>query len=247
MKKTSSCRRRQAFTLIELLVVIGIIALLMGLLMPTISGVMDRSREVACQSNLRQLALACFSMAGDNDGNLPENYKWITTDYTTTIDTMITAGTLYPYVKDTRPYHCPTYYRLSGANSNIKRASYTMNFRVAPKSGSGVSDPGPWNSVTIGGMARPAACVFLAEENPQIAPWFPTTVNGVQMGIAGLNDGRLCWAFGTETWQGASVRDALATIHRDASCMMVSFDGHASRIIMDDQFKWKHLRDPVAP
>lgn len=239
-----SQKLRGAFTLIELLVVIGIITMLLAMLMPSVQGVLDRSREATCQSNLRQLALAAISMAGDKDGNLPLNYEWITTDYSTTIDSMITNGTLYPYVKDTRLYRCPTYQRFYSAKANFKRATYSMNFRVAPKTGG--SDPGPWNSTTLGGMLRPAACVFFSEESPPLAPWYPTMVKGVRMNNASLNDGRLCWGFGGETWQGASVRDALATFHREASCMMASFDGHASRITMDEKFKWKHLMDPLA-
>ena len=238
-------KSRSAFTLIELLVVIGIISLLLALLMPSTQVIMERSREAMCQSNLRQLALACINMAGDNDGNLPENYKWITTDYSTTTDGMITQGTLYAYVKDTRPYRCPSYLRFYRPKDNFKRATYSMNFRVAPKSGG--SDPGPRNSLTIGGMFRPAACVFFSEESPPFAPWYPTMVKGVRMNIASLNDGRLCWGFGGETWQGASVRDALTIIHRDQSCMFASFDGHAGRIKMDEQFKWKYQMDPLAP
>ena len=245
MNKTTAIRDAQAFTLIELLVVIGIIAILMAMLAPSASGVLERSREASCQSNLRQLALACLSLAGDNNGTLPHNWEWVSTSYSWDLDG-ITNGTLYAYVRDPRPYRCPTFYRIiSGAQPAARRASYSMNFRVAQKTGG--SDPGPYNVDTIGGMARPAACVFLTEENPTIAPWYPTTVQGVQVGNAGLNDGRLCWGFGTEAWNSASVRDALATYHRDASCMAVAFDGHTSRVKMDTQFKWRYLMDPIVP
>ena len=51
-------KENKGFTLIELLVVIAIIAVLMGILMPTLKRAREQGKRMVCQSNLKQLALA---------------------------------------------------------------------------------------------------------------------------------------------------------------------------------------------
>ena len=63
--------RRSAFTLVELMVVVGIIAVLIGILLPALGRVRARARNTVCLSNLRQLGHVAHLYAAENKGWLP--------------------------------------------------------------------------------------------------------------------------------------------------------------------------------
>jgi prepilin-type N-terminal cleavage/methylation domain-containing protein len=64
-------RIRRAFTLVELLVVIGIIAVLISVLLPTLAQARKASQRTVCLSNMRQLAQALVLYTNANRGWYP--------------------------------------------------------------------------------------------------------------------------------------------------------------------------------
>jgi len=63
--------RRKGFTLVELLVVIGIIALLISILLPSLNRARETANRVKCGSNMRQIGQAILLYANENKGNYP--------------------------------------------------------------------------------------------------------------------------------------------------------------------------------
>ena len=64
-------RRTKGFTLIELLVVVAIIALLISILLPSLSRAREMSKRAVCSANLRGLGQAMYIYSNDNYEQFP--------------------------------------------------------------------------------------------------------------------------------------------------------------------------------
>ncbi len=106
----------RGFSLIELLVSIGIVAILIGLLMPAIGGALKSARNVRCQANLRSLITGLQMYREDTRGSFP----WaVTIPHTVDdpepylalssyLDVVVPTGVMGEEIERIEPFVCPS-------------------------------------------------------------------------------------------------------------------------------------------
>ncbi len=99
-------KRSRGFTLIELLVVIAIIAILAAILFPVFAKARAKARQATCQSNLKQIGLACGMYQQDYDGIYVPVAVWNSNYAGNGVWWMMLVE---PYMKNLQLLLCPSY------------------------------------------------------------------------------------------------------------------------------------------
>jgi len=120
MKKPSlfarRARRRPAFTLVEMIVVIAIIALLVGLSVPSMAAYIQKAQSEVCAEHLHGIGVAVLSYATDNNAILPEiNQTAPPLPYPSSVPGIV--GVLGNYGISTNTIQCPVDMSLGAASS----------------------------------------------------------------------------------------------------------------------------------
>ncbi len=161
-----SPRRCTAFTLVELLVVIAIISILLMLLSPSISRIMEITRRTGCENNHHQIATSLAGYTADYGGYLcypnwlgPESsgswlgpgwlywYRQKLNGGSVWVEADRQKGALFSYHGSHSPYRCPLDTPPWTIGPTHAITSYLMN-------GAAISYGRDWTSTTVGPLFR---------------------------------------------------------------------------------------------
>ena len=158
--------KRRGFTLIELLVVIAIIAILAAILFPTFSRARENAKKTSCMNNLKQLGLGFAQYVSDYDRTYPgagqyqgwtKEGHWVggsaassmrsnypNDDQLTTTVALPEKGGLFPYIKNTQVYVCP-----SSPDGEFTGLNYSMNCAISGIKDSAISNTDVANIILL--------------------------------------------------------------------------------------------------
>jgi len=134
MKQYYSRYYFQKFTLIELLTVIGIIAVLVAILLPTLLVAKEKARKIACVVNLKQIGIATLTYSEDYILQAPpfvyNNHHWSHGDFAYINNRWDGSGVLWQedYLKHAKVFYC-------SSNEYSKWGDDRNNFSSSPAPG----------------------------------------------------------------------------------------------------------------
>lgn len=189
---TSRNRADRGFTLIELLVVIAIIAILAGMLLPSLSRAKESGKRIACVNNLRQLSISLSLYAGNNDGKFPARSTGSTPDK----HNPRWPGALRDGYKDLRVLVCPT----DGPKAPSTSAADVDEADRSPRSyiingwndafGSSIADVKNDVPFAEAGVKKPEDVVFFGEKKNESGHYYMDLFEGNGNDYSELNQSR---------------------------------------------------------
>jgi prepilin-type N-terminal cleavage/methylation domain-containing protein/prepilin-type processing-associated H-X9-DG protein len=224
-------RRNKAFTLIELLVVVAILSSLAAILFPVFARARENARRASCLSNLKQIALGSMQYVQDNDGHYPPSFPRSCDDPDSTCPILdadvsklsgmyrVVIGStnhyqtwmdvIYPYVKSTQVFICPSATADKTATSygyNIAISGYSDYYiRFSSASGS------KYTPITESAIVRPSRVIIFMDNNSiynlTSAPW---NMHGAPISVAPhLEGGNAAYVDGHVKWRPKAVLAAV--------------------------------------
>lgn len=214
-------KRARGFTLIELLVVIAIIALLLGVLLPSLGRAREQARKIACLSNMRQMGVAVSAYLLDSDYRLPPsschcedpNGHWF----------RILSG----YTREQLLFQCPSdkgkdfvdWNKPLADQDDMRYSSFAVNALLDPVHYRYGARINRYNDVTK--IRHPMCCIWISEA--------PDTESF-----------NLADHIHPETWEGAieyAKRFIAWDRHKGTSNYLFA-DGHAEGLAFEQTYQW---------
>jgi len=219
----SHIRRLKGFTLIELLVVVAIIALLISILLPSLSNAKKQAAAAACMSNLKQVTFALGMYRQDERGYLPDGpvgSLWSEAAWGVPKKDLWFNLLVPKYIGDPKVYVCPgdpfgarfdfeaKLTPTSLPQTDTKKAScgYGMNYlfrHFGLAYACGTQEPRNLMQIDKYAPTRPANTIMLADVGPDdeltVQPLYGSA-DADQVGVPWRDGGRMLWDDGNRGW-----------------------------------------------
>ena len=226
---------RRAFTLVEMLLVVAIIVILLGLLLPALSGAKSNAQDNVCFANLNNIHVASVQYTMANAGYFPRGTgvsEWVGNRFWDI--NSVRNGKLYSYMgQNEKAYLCPkfvgtprtlwtTTYSWAGQTwyqSVTPYFSDTLNEYMS----NGLAGKPPIRKIQQ--FDFPEELAWFAEENPWIVTQYANhPINNGALGIGGYPSGKV---------------DCLATFHNPQDEGYT--DGYSSVLFADGHVDFAHV------